>query len=857
MRKKSIIRRLLPWIIVLAALAALIIFVMVPIYSREERSFGRPTSVFYYNGDSKPLTMENDDLLFEMDASTTQFTVTNKATGKVWNSNPPDRDKDTLARGVNADILSSTLGVTYVDSITTIELNNYTNSVAYQSYNIVPQDDNSIRVDYAIGKLERIYMIPNAITKERYENFTNQLDKKDRKKLSNYYSLYEPSKLDKKKNKDEIIAQYPSVTEQALYIIKDGLDAKGKQTAEDYFAKVGYNADELAIDEELKAGEKDENRAVFNVSVIYRLEGKDLVVEVPYSEITCESEYPITYVSILPVFGAGGKDDEGFILVPEGGGSLIRYNNGKVSQSAYYANMFGWDYGTKRTEVINETEASFDAFGMSQQDGAFLCLMEGANSYGAISADIAGRLTEYNTVYAKYNVIHSDTYDVTSRSPRLMLMFENKIPDDTVIQRYRFLDDNGYVAMAKAYSEYLKAKPGMKQTEVREDMPVNVELVGAIDKKQVKLGVPVDSIVPGTTFSEAEEILDELTEAEIRNLNVRITGWANGGVRQRVLTSVHTVGELGGDAGMKKLIQHAKDKGIDLYYDGISCFSYNSGIFNGFIPFTHASRYTTREVAQLYPYDIVTYRQSTWMDPYYLVRPEYAKNCATNLLNALKDRNAAGVAFRDIGNLLSSDYYDGDTVTREQVKAMNIQTLQEADADGLKISIKKGNEYALPYADLITDMDLTGNTYGIIDEKVPFYQMAIHGLKNYTGAAINLEGNYQDAVLECAEYGAGLNFTFMKTSTLVLRDSNFSCYHSAGYDPWKEQALEIISRYQKEMAGLNIQEMTGHEKLADGVSLTEYADGTKVYVNYNDYEYSAGGVRVPARDYLVKRGGGQ
>ena len=857
MKTKSIIRRLLPWIIVLAALAALIIFVMVPIYSREERSFGRPTSVFYYDGDSKPLTMENDELLFEMDANTTQFTVTNKATGKVWFSNPPDRDKDSLARGVNADILASTLGVTYIDSITTIDLNNYTNSVAYQSYKTVPQDDGSIRVDYAIGKLERIYMIPSAITKERYENFVNQLDKKDRKKLSNYYSLYEPSKLDKKKNKDEVIALYPSVTEQPLYIIKDGLDAKGKQTAEDYFAKVGYNAEELAIDEELKGGEKENNRAVFNVSVIYRLEGKDLVVEVPYSEITCESEYPITYVSILPVFGAGGKDQEGFILVPEGGGSLIRYNNGKVSQSAYYANMFGWDYGTKRTEVINETEASFDAFGMSHEDGSFLCIMEGANSYGAISADISGRLTDYNTVYAKYNVIHSDTYDVTSRSPRLMLMYESKIPNDTVIQRYRFLDDNGYVAMAKAYSEYLKAKPGMKQTEVREDMPVNIEMVGAIDKKQVKFGVPVDSIVPGTTFPETQEILDELTGACIRNLNMRMPGWANGGVRQRVLTSVHTVGELGGDAGMKKLIAYAKEKGIDLYFDGISCFAYNSGLFNGFIPFTHASRYTTREVAKLYPYDIVTYRLSTWMDPYYMVRPEYAQTCATNLLNALKNKNAAGVAFRDIGNLLSSDYYDGDTVTREQVKAMNVQTLQEAEQDGLMISIKKGNEYALPYADLITDMDLTGNTYGIIDEKVPFYQMAIHGIKNYTGQAINLAGNYQDVILECAEYGAGLNFTFMKTSTLVLRDSTFSCYHSANYDQWKEQALEIITRFQNEMAGLNTQEMTGHAKLADGVSVTEYADGTKVYVNYNDYEYRNGSVRVPARDYLVKRGGGQ
>ena len=38
--------------------------------------------------------MENDRLLFEMDANTTQFSVTDKTSGKVWYSNPQDRDND-------------------------------------------------------------------------------------------------------------------------------------------------------------------------------------------------------------------------------------------------------------------------------------------------------------------------------------------------------------------------------------------------------------------------------------------------------------------------------------------------------------------------------------------------------------------------------------------------------------------------------------------------------------------------------------------------------------------------------------------------------------------------------------------
>lgn len=259
----------------------------------------------------------------------------------------------------------------------------------------------------------------------------------------------------------------------------------------------------------------------------------------------------------------------------------------------------------------------------------------------------------------------------------------------------------------------------------------------------------------------------------------------------------------------------------------------------------------------MYPYDIVTYRESDWMEPFQMIRPELSQQYAGNLINWLNASGAAGVAFRDVGNLLSADYYDRDTVTREQVKAMNVATLKDADQKGLKIAIREGNDYALPYADLITDMNLTGNTYAILDAAVPFYQIALHGMKNYTGESLNLAGDYQTMLLESAEYGAGLSFSFMKHDTKVLQDSKYSCYASAGYDPWKQHALEIITRYQREMAGLNRQKIVDHEKITDKVAVTTYADGTQVYVNYGSDDYRRGGITVPARDYLVERGNAQ
>ncbi len=858
-KKRSLILRLLPWLIVLAAIAALIVFVFVPIYSQQETSFGADPVVYEYEGKNDPLKMETDRLLFEMDPATTQFTLTDKQTGKVWNSNPVDRDKDPVARGVNKEALSSTLNVTYTTSGGEVELNNFSYSIQNQNFEIVPGEDGSIRVNYAIGKIEKKYIVPIAMTEERYEQFTGNMSKKNKKQVSSNYSLYEPSKLDKKENKEEIIARYPSVVDQALYILKSDTSSTNKGKLEALFRDAGYNEEEFAVDMELVAEAKSNNGPVFNASVVYRLDGDELVVEVPYDSLRCEGDYPMSFVSVLPYFGAAGTDQEGYMLLPEGGGALISYNNGKLSQSAYYANLYGWDYATERKEVISETRNAFPVFGMGQQDGSFLCVIEGASSYAGINADIAGRFNNYNFIYPKYNVIHYDKFNVSNRTASLLYMYEQAIPNDTVVQRYFFTDNDSYVELANIYGQYLRRDPELRNETASADIPVNVELIGAIDKKVPKLGMPVKSVVALTTFDQAGAIIDELKDSGIRDLNVRMTGWANGGVWQKVLTGVHTLNELGGDGGMKKLIAHASDKGVNLFFDGISCFAYDSGLFDGFLPFQNAARFTTREQAIIYNYDIVTYQQSDWsgMDPYYLVRPEFAQKCADKLINALKDRGAAGVAFRDIGNLLSADYYAQNTVTREQVKEMNINTLRDAVAKGLKISIKEGNNYAIPYADMITDMNLTGNTYAIIDRRIPFYQIAIHGMKDYTGESINLAGDFQTALLECAEYGAGLNFTFMKEDTPVLQDSKYSCYRAAAYDRWKDILTPVILRYQTEMAGLNRQAITGHDQLSKEVSVTEYADGTKVYVNYSNRDYKDGGTVIPARDYKVERGNGQ
>lgn len=850
-QKKSLLRRLLPWLIAAALIAALVIFVGIPLYAPQKTDELPPPVISFWEGKQKSFTMENDQLLFELDPKTTHFTLTEKATGRTWLSNPKDAAKDKIAVSANKALLQSTLVVTYSSSSGTIDFNNYQYGIENGNYLIEPLDDGAIRVQYSVGKIEKIYLLPNAITVERFNAFLDAMSSKDAKKVKNVYTLYKPDKVAERKDKDELLAMYPSLAEQELYVLKSDTSESNKKKIAGYFATAGYTQEEFDFDQQLVAGAKANTDPVFNVTMIYRLDGGDLLVEVPYEEIRYRADYPVTALTVLPMFGAASAEEEGFMLIPEGGGAIIRYNNGKLSQNSYYANLYGWDWATERTEVVNETQASFPVFGMTGQGGSFLCILEGAAPYAGVQADISMRYNSYNWACAKYTVLHSDKYNVSAKTAKLVYMFEKEMPEDTIVQRYRFVDSDSYVDMAKAYGAYLKAKePALSDVNVSPDMPVTVELLGAIDKRVVKWGLPVLSTEKATSFDEAQAIIADL-HAGVKNMSVRFSGWMNGGVNQKVLTGVKTLWELGGDKGMKALIDYARGQNVPLYFDGVSTFAYRSGILQGFIPYRDAARFTTREQVIVYPYSIVTYLPTEWMDPFYLVQPSYARRMASNLIQALDRQDAAGVAFRDIGSILSGDYNAKANTTRVESLALQLEAVAEAKAAGQLIMVKEGFDYILPHADAVTDMTLRGTQYSIIDENVPFYQMAIHGTVEYTGSPINLSADWQTELLECAEYGAGLNFTFMHEDAKMLQETYHASYYGAHYASWEDEAKAIIADYQAQMAGLNAQEMVDHQILARDVVVTTYANGAKVYVNYTYAAYEAEGVTVPARSYIV------
>lgn len=792
--------------------------------------------------------LENSDLKFELNPVSTTFTVTQKSNGHVWYSNPQNIDSDPIALKKEKDNMRSPLLLKYSTVNGSDEVYDiYTNSIQRKFYDVEKQGSEVV-VKYTIGQMDREYIFPPIIYEDRLLKYEEGLSRSQVSAINRAYHKYD---IENPKTGDDIeglLAKYPEFKDQPVYLVFENIQTYLKEQMEATFESVGYTYDDYLKDKEMYKESNIKDLPAFDVTVRYSLEGNNLVVKIPYEEISYKSKYPITQLSVLPYFGAAGTQDEGFIFVPEGSGSLINFNNGKTRQNGYYADAYGWDYATDRKALITETRAAFPVMGMSYGDASFISIPVEGSEYAGFTAEIAGKLGSYNYVRVDYKMLHREQYETSARSISAQYSYEKGLPNESIVQKYTFINGGSYVDMAKAYQKYLFA--GEKKLNDSE-LPVSVEIVGAIDKVQQVMGMPKVLPFEVTSYKEAAKIISEIDEMGIKNANIKLSGSLNGGVRQKILNKVKFVKELGGAGDFKKLVEEVSKTSAKLYVDASVQNAYRSGLSDGFYNNRDAARFASDKLAELNEYSPIWYGKLTANQSYYLLNPKVAaKNTDVFAKNAKK--LGYNISFTDNGYLLSGDYNDNRRVSRAYVRKSQIEKMDSIRENGTSVMINGGNDYALKSTDIITNMVFHGNSYALLDKTVPFYQIALHGYKNFTGLPVNLSYEINQVLLESAETGAGLNFTFMGKTAKSIQETDFTQYFAANFDGWKDELKSVYTKYNADFSPVKNCTITDHEYLTDDVVVTTFDNGTKVYVNFGYINYvTPEGVKVASREYKV------
>ena len=335
-------------------------------------------------------------------------------------------------------------------------------------------------------------------------------------------------------------------------------------------------------------------------------------------------------------------------------------------------------------------------------------------------------------------------------------------------------------------------------------------------------------------------------------INYKLSGFINGGIRPKMMNKVRFVKQLGGASDFKKMLSSVEDSSAKIYLDGTIQSQYRTGLHNGFFSYRDAARFVSDELCELNEYSDLWYGKDSARDSYYLLKQDLRDKAADVFADKAVKLGLDGISYRDNGKNLSSDFNDRHLTTRATSKQAQVDKMKDAKEKGLGIIINAGNDYALKYVDFVTNMDLHGNAYAIIDATVPFYQIALHGYVNYAGSPINLGYEKDQIILESAETAAGLYYTFMAASAMKLQETYYTEYYSSHFDSWKDQFQDSYERYNKEIGVVANSLIVNHEYVSDQVAKTTFDNGYVVYVNFGYKSYrTPSGKNIPERDYRV------
>lgn len=609
-------------------------------------------------------------------------------------------------------------------------------------------------------------------------------------------------------------------------------------------------------------------------SVLYQLTEDGFTVTIPFEDLTepiyegrtaADKEY-VSYfgirdISVLPYFKAADSEEEGYILIPDGSGALINFNNQKSSYGAYSQEVYGRDPALPLTQVgATAKSVTMPVFGASFGDHGYFAIVENGGASAVINAMTSGSDTSYNNAYItfRYRKTMSASRSVPSAYGVSNTLGTNVTLDNNAsIPYYRLtyclLDEASadYVGMAERYRAYLLSN-GLLKKESANDSPLYLTLYGGIEDTDYFLGIPYQSVTKLTTYKEAKEILEELFLAGVDQMAVRYCGWQKEGLETVIPTKVRFESKLGGKNDFNALMDYGSNNGIRIFPDLDYLNFYQSG--NGYSIHKDAVLAATNDTSYQYTYNLNTGAKQD-AHRWQLLSPRLSLEAFTKLLSGKGKLNTDNISLGAVGSVVYSDFNTRSLLHRDDTVSIWSEMVQEAADNFEGVMVETGNIYTAMYADYIINVTSESTHFDLADDSVPFYQLTLHGYVSYGTEPINLTADPDKALLKALETGSNLNFSLIYGDTYELVETRYNFLYNAGYRDWKDTIQEYYSAAKPVLSTVAGSEITSHMKLADNVYRTEYGDAGVVYVNYGKRDVTVDGITVSAGGYVFLEGG--
>lgn len=790
------------------------------------------------------LAAENDTLKLYVNTSSGAVAVVDKRNGNITYSNPTDADEDSIASGTNKAYLKSQLIVDYFNTTRTQGTFDSYSYCAERGQLEVESIANGVRFLYTMGDLSsETGIVPRYISADTLEKVMERMSEEGR------------TFTKKKYTESKVADNYYELLESAVK------GASQLRKLNNYFTEAGFTEEEYIAEME-GSGVEGLIPISFEIPLEYRLDGDAVDVSIPLSEVKENGGGSIFRIQMLRYFGAAGTEEEGYMLVPNGSGSLINFNNGKTGTSPYSEYVYGLDpLSAEYTVRENTTDTKLALYGIFRKDSAVFATIEDGASYALLTAYVSGKVNEYNFVYPTFVVRGNDKlsmFGTTGNEADIPIVETNHYDADLTVKYTMLTEENAdYSSAANYYRDRLVREGKLTAEETTgDDLKFYYDVLGGVGMTKFFLGTQYQGMYAMTTFEEAEDIYTDLYDSGITKQVMNFQGWMNRGYYHDVANKIKIPHALGGKSDLEALSSRMAADGNTFYAD--VAFQKVTFISKRYSYGNETSRYYgAGYVAEFGLVNPATLRQTSGLgyeeNHYYLISPKFLHRYTDAFVKKIGKYDIGGISLRDLGNELHSDKKRTHIIDREAALDVVTAALGDMKNTGKNILLNAGNDYAFGYADDMINVPLSSNDYYIIDETVPFYEMLIHGYIDYAGSVINLSDTYEksDIVLNLVENGAAPHFMFSWENSSDIKTTALNRFYSTSYENWKDDAVAIYNEVNGALKYVTGAAMIKHETLDSGVKAVTYSNGVVIYINTGNSDKTVNGVTVPAKGYLV------
>lgn len=595
----------------------------------------------------------------------------------------------------------------------------------------------------------------------------------------------------------------------------------------------------------------------FEVTIIYTLDGKSFVASIPLNGIKETGKYTITKLSLLPYFEAGDREDKGYVLVPDGSGALINFNNGKGT-TLYSQKVYGTDPIANRKQMVVTTKSTLlPVIGIhkdaSEEEGStgsnILMYVEDGASAAYVNASPSTERNAFNYGYFSFtyrSAVKIKMLENTQHMVEATMVTDNISACESFSVSYNILPEDGdYNDMAEKTREKL-IKDGLKSQKISDK--VFIEAYMSVEKTKHFLGIPYTANESLTTFDECLKLIEKLGGNVVSILHGLDDDGAIGG---SIDTKFDVNSKLGGIDDYNAFVKSASKLGSEVF--PVSEFVlFNKSKWGYTTYWNDARSVDLKSIEKLY-YLYGNYQENKDYPKLNYLIPTKLVSAGKSYLESLLEEGAKSAAPISIGN---TPYSSCDGVGCDLISVENnfVEILSSMNKQGVNVALQNPAAYALNYTKYAYTMPLRSSGYTCFDIDIPFVQLVLNGVMNYGTNSLNLTNNIPEMKLLMLESASAPTYTIIGSEYDVVKDTPLDILYGATLGSLESSIEKEVKEY-REFYAKTEGKIAKHVIVSNEIRVVEFENGCKIVINYDNSPVEYEGYTIEAMNYKLIEGG--